>query len=94
MESDSLMSGSSSELDPDNLPAPFIQLGPVEWCLHGLQARAANSLKHGNDRYWVTYCPSNGIHNPSIFRIALMDSRPVQGYIITARIYNTETVTC
>jgi hypothetical protein len=40
---------------------PFTNLGPIEWEFHGLQARVANSPMHGSKRYWVTYCPSNGI---------------------------------
>lgn len=60
METDSIFESASSEPEPFPLPSPFVQVGPVEWACHGLQARAANSLKHGNERYWVTYCPSNG----------------------------------
>jgi len=60
METDSILSSVSSETDVDNLPPPFVNLGPVEWSCHGLQGRAANSLQHGNERYWVIYSPTNG----------------------------------
>ena len=55
-----------ADLDPsglleDDLPLPFVNASPVEWSCHGLRARAACSVKHGNEKYWVTYCPSNGM---------------------------------
>lgn len=59
MESESTQFNFSEESDM-SLPAMFVQVGPVEWACHGLQARTADSLSHGNKRYWVTYCPSNG----------------------------------
>ena len=43
-----------------DLPAPFYNVGPIEWKCHGLQARLANYSKGGTQRYWVMYCPKNG----------------------------------
>jgi hypothetical protein len=87
----------STRSDPFQLGWPFTQLGPVEWSCHGLQARAANSLNHGNQRYWVTYCPSSGTraayHGPRNFCID-WDARPDKSYTAAARIYYPQTASC
>jgi AAA ATPase domain/Protein kinase domain len=49
-------------MDPLLLSSPpFAQIGPIEWQCHGLQARVVTPTNHGNERYWATYCPVNGI---------------------------------
>jgi hypothetical protein len=55
METDLTLSAAEGDL-----PAPFYNVGPVEWKCHGLHARLANYSKGGSQRYWVMYCPNNG----------------------------------
>jgi osomolarity two-component system sensor histidine kinase CHK1 len=75
---------------------PFTNLGPIEWEFHGLQARVANSPMHGSERYWVTYCPTNGKYIQ--FRLALtsLDSSKItllrRAYTILKRIHTDKAL--
>lgn len=79
-----------------DLPPPFFNVGPVEWKCHGLQARLANSTKHGSRRYWVMYCPSDGMSLGKMWGVTILDPSIIaplrRAYTVLKRIHGDKVV--
>jgi|SRR5579859_7109542 len=67
---------------------PFAELGEVEWQAHGLEMRSGIYLNHGSERYWVVYCPFNGITRLNVL------IRPRESRVVAARVYYFEACSC